>query len=386
MPVLGSGGRILLKRPAPQPCELKYEEFRPDCNSFIFNCPGWWNGDLVCVDSLPISIGGFPSFVEGYASYQESKYFVGPNRDHIFNDNDAFYKNAANECYPDGQCQDAANFYCKNGVGDVPGDDETGGGCYYINIDAFGYVRFYEDKCHAIAGCGSPLDLENVYFDEPIQIYPYGESDYQNARWDCDYDSCYFASGDYEGSDVQDQTTDISICESAPEFDFPVAGTAEYGDADVLPRPYKQWPNPQALCGIREYSLTLDAPSIDTTIVGEKFGEAVKSLVSGGGSFEFFIDRNCFGDDTEDASWMMMNLLFNTEGGCSGAPIETEAWFTVIQGNGCNDCFPPIGGSLYYRANILITQTAVNVRPTELVVGTANFITTGPIKLMQGPA
>ena len=63
---------------------------------------------------------------------------------------------------------------------------------------------------------------------------------------------------------------------------------------------YKEWPSPQALCGIREYSLTLDAPSIDTTIVGEKFGEAVKSLVSGGGSFEFFIDRNCIdGDDTK---------------------------------------------------------------------------------------
>ena len=89
---------------------------------------------------------------------------------------------------------------------------------------------------------------------------------------------------------------------------------------------------------------------------------------------------------TEDASWMMMNLLFNTEGGCSGAPIETEAWFMVIDGNGCNDCFPPIGGALYYRASILITQVAINVRPDTLVVGTATFITTGKIQLLQGPA
>ena len=37
------------------------------------------------------------------------------------------------------------------------------------------------------------------------------------------------------------------------------------------------------------------------------------------------------------------------------------------------------------RANILITQTSVNVRPTELVVGTANFVTTGEIKLLQEP-
>ena len=38
--------------------------------------------------------------VAGYASYQESKYFVGPNRDHIVNDRDVFYKNEPNECYP----------------------------------------------------------------------------------------------------------------------------------------------------------------------------------------------------------------------------------------------------------------------------------------------
>ena len=386
MPVLGSGGRVLLKRPTPQPCELTYEDFRPDCDGFTFNCPGWWNGDLVCVDKLPISIGGYPIFVEGYASYQESKYFVGPNRSHIRNDSDAFYKNEPAECYPAGQCQDDANFYNKNGVGDVPGLDDNGGGCYYVHIDEFGRVRFYDSKCNAIAGCGRPVELSNIWFDDAIQLYPYGEGEYQNARWDCNFNECYVVSGDYMMSDVQDEATSVSICESAPEFDFPVAAFDEYGNADVLPRPYKAQPNPQALCGIREYSLTLDAPSIDTTIVGEKFGEAVKSLVSGGGSFEFFIDRNCLGDDTEDTSWMMMNLLFQTEGGCSGAPIETEAWFMVINGNGCNDCFPPIGGALYYKASILITQTAINVRPDQLVVGTATFVTTGKIQLLQGPS
>lgn len=383
MPVLGSGGRVLFKRPTPQKCELTYEDYRPDCDSFNFNCPGWWSGDLVCLDKLPIIIDGFPVFVEGYASYQESKYFVGPNRTQILNNADIFYKNSSEE-YPDGKFGDDAKFYCKKGVGDVP--EETGGGCYYVHIDEFGKVQFYDSKCNAIAGCGDPIELGNVWFDESIEVYPYGQSDYQNAQWDCDFDSCYIKTGIYAISDVQDEETNVSICASAPEFDFPVAGTADYGDADVLPRPYKEWPSPQALCGIREYSLTLDAPSIDTTIVGEKFGEAVKSLVSGGGSFEFFIDRTCIGDDVEDASWMMMQLLFNTEGGCTGAPIETEAWFNVIEGNGCEDCFPPIGGALYYRANILITQTAVNVRPTELVIGTAQFITTGPIKLMQGPS
>ena len=384
MPVLGSGGRVLLKRPAPPDCELEFGDYLPECNSFVFNCPGWWNGDLVCTDKLPILIDGYPIAVSGYASYQESKYFVGPNRDHIRNDHDVFYKDQPNECYPDDQCQNEAQFYCKNGVGDVPDEGLNGQGCYWVHIDQFGRVQFYNDRCSAISGCGTPVQLAPIWFDEPIRM----ESDYQNARWDCDFDQCGYPNPEeYGNSDVQDNDTDESICLFAPEFAFPVAGFDEYNDADVQPRPFTSWPIPQALCGIREYSLTLDAPSIDTTTVGEKYGEAVKSLVSGGGSFEFFLDRTCLeSETTEDSSWMLMNMLFNTEGGCSDVPIETEAWFLVMDGNGCDNCFPPIGGSLYYRASILITQTAINVRPTEMVVGTASFVTTGPITLLQGPS
>ena len=195
------------------------------------------------------------------------------------------------------------------------------------------------------------------------------------------------SSADYGFSDVQDEETDVSICTSAPEYDFPVADFDEYENADVQPRSNSRFPVPQALCNIREYSLNLDAPAIDTTLVGEKFGENIKSLVNGGGSFEFFIDRACFGDDSEEASWMLLNLLMLTEGGASGAPIETEAWFYLYENPSCNrnTCFPPLGGSLYYKANILITQTAVNVRPDQLIAGTAEFVTTGEIKLIQAP-
>jgi hypothetical protein len=37
---------------------------------------------------------------------------------------------------------------------------------------------------------------------------------------------------------------------------------------------------------------------------------------------------------------------------------------------------------LYYEADILVTQTAVNLRPTEMVAGTAQFVTTGEIRLV----
>ena len=43
---------------------------------------------------------------------------LGPNRDHITAEDHKFYKQAG-EAYPTGKEKDDANFYAKNGVGDV---------------------------------------------------------------------------------------------------------------------------------------------------------------------------------------------------------------------------------------------------------------------------
>ena len=221
--------------------------------------------------------------------------------------------------------------------------------------------------------------------DEAITLYPYGQADYQNASWECIYDNCLLGE-DYSNGDVQDHYTDVSICEDAPSFEKPEANVIEYLNADVQPRPLYTCNNAKVLCDLREYSLTLDAPAVDTTIVGEKFGEAVKSLVNGGGSFEFFVDRACMDTGAESASWEIMNLLFLTEGGGSQQPIAAEAWFYLTSGNdGCATCFPPAAGNLYYKADILITQTAVNVRPTEMIVGTGSIRDDWGDKIAAGP-
>ena len=79
----------------------------------------------------------------------------------------------------------------------------------------------------------------------------------------------------------------------------------------------------------------------------------------------------------------LMQLLLMTEQGC-----KASAQFYVLQR--CGDCGTDpctglIAGDLYYETDLLITQTAINMRPTELVVGTAQFVSTGPIKLKEAP-
>ena len=139
------------------------------------------------------------------------------------------------------------------------------------------------------------------------------------------------------------------------------------------------------MCGIREWTLELDAPSVDTTSVGEKFGEAVKSLVTGGGSVDFFVDKTCCDDETGD-SFVLMQLLLMTE---NGSKAHAEFYLVDRTGDGagcdsgdsCGDC-GALPGSLYYSTDILVTRNAINMRPTDLVAMTGNFVTTGEIKLL----
>ena len=101
-------------------------------------------------------------------------------------------------------------------------------------------------------------------------------------------------------------------------------------------------------------------------------------MVNGGGQMEYFIDRECF-DVDDDNALALMQLLLMTEKGC-----EADAEFWMM-----NEKMNPdlrrnrIGGGLFYAAKLLVTQTAVNVRPTELVAGSARFVTTGDIRLRQ---
>lgn len=374
MAVLGSSGKLLLKREAPPVCLVNPEAVDPEGNILKSLCEGYWTGDHISSDCLPVGDGGFPPGPQGYATYFGGEPYLGPNRSHITSRTDRFYKTPTEE-YPDGQFGDDAQFYAR--TGDVSGGNEITGcvpGDYWIHINPLGQVSFYTSRCKALAGC-SEDQLNLTPTNESFTIAPYGALEYQNAVWQCVY-----GLGEYLFSDGQDTVTLVSICEDAPLYIQPEANDEDYDNANLLPRGGNQGnaaPFWQQLCEIREWNLELSGPSVDTTSVAEKFGNAVKSLVTGGGSTEFYIDRKCF-DDTQDNGISLMKLLLMTEKGC-----QAKAQFWMIDREGCGVDCDIIKGDLYYETDILITQTAVNLRPTEMVAGTATFVTTGEIRLLE---
>ena len=428
MAVLGVEGRVRLRREAPDPLIISSKTLRADIDKFVVNSTDYWSGDEVYIYSeLGLPIRGNCS--DGAAMYADGYWDTGPNREHIDDDSDIFYLtgNAVLEfdnsmiiCadtgvddYVSAEIQDpiilksiceyaptydqpAANtspydnaevqprnlidvgtpndmpFYCGKGQQSAQ---------YFIHRDSLNRLSFYTDYCSAVNG-GDENRVDLVRYDfQSMLIAPAGTENYNNALA-----QCVAAVGDYKFSDARDEVTLESICKFAPDYEKPVPGTAEYDDADLRPRNWIGGFPWVVQCQLKEWALDLDSSAIDSSQVGEKFGENVKSLVTGGGTFDFYIgeaDKCGDGNGTPVDPTYLMQLLLITDKGA-----KADAEFRLMEprelSKCSNTCSPLAQGNLFYKTQILITKIAVNVRATELIVGSASFATSGPIEMNVG--
>ena len=360
MAVLGIEGLVRLRREAPAPLIVSSKTVRADIDKFLVNSTDYWSGDEVYVFAergLPIR----GNCSDGVAMYADGYWDVGPNRTHISSDNDTFYLKGGRN----------APFYCSGG-------DQSGS--YFIHRDTLNRLSLHTDYCSAVNGGDSDrVDLAQYDF-QTMLIAPAGTQEYNDALA-----QCVAAFGDYRFSDARDEATLESICKFAPDYEKPVAGTGEYDDADLTPR---RWIGgfPWVIqCQLKEWSLDLDSSAIDTSQVGEKFGENVKSIVTGGGTFDFFIDGAESGDGSitpVDPTYLMQLLLITDKGAKADAEFRLMA---PREPDICsNNCSPLAQGNLFYKTKLLITKIAVNVRATEMIIGSAAFATSGPIEMNLG--
>lgn len=365
MAVLGVGGKVRLRREAPEPMVLRPGNIDTASNSIYLRSPAFWSGDHITISSangLPVDVddgSNGPDCPDGHAMYFESEWHLGTNRDHITNENDDFYTGTNTD-----------QFYMR--------EEECGlttSQNYYIYRDQLDKVSFYSTRAAALLGRTTDrVQLFKVDFNSLI-ISAVGTTEYNSAITECATDI-----GGYNFSDAQDEVTLDSICDFAPDYEDPPAFITEYDNADLTPRYYVNAGPTGALwmlqCDMSQWSLNMNAPEVDTTSVGEKFGESIKSLVSGGGSIDFYIDRK-HTSNTEQGSTALMQLLLLTEKGCNA---DAEFWM-VDSAEDRTDVMP---GDLYYSTQILITSVAVNTRSTDVIAGSANFVTVGEIALRMG--
>ena len=140
------------------------------------------------------------------------------------------------------------------------------------------------------------------------------------------------------------------------------------------------------LCDIRDWTLELSAPSVDVTGIGGKFGEAVKSLVTGGGDIGYLAERR--DEEGRYDPTALLRLLLLTQHGCKAAAqfwiLEDRLPQGACPGQEPGSCSRLAPGDFYYKADLLVVGTSLNLAAADLVGGAARFVTTGEIRLLIG--
>lgn len=368
MAVLGQGGRLWLRRDAPEALVLGVDAVHLLSNTLLVKDQGYWSGDEVTLTSargLPLLADeAIPACPDGFSAYAGSTWQVGPNRSHIADDSDTFYT------------LDSAPFYVTESV---CGLQTTAS--YFIYRDQLDRISFYTTQAAALRGQKQDrVQLYKVDFGNLI-LAPIGTEDYQNALLEC---SGEIDLGDYNFSDIQDEATLQSLCAFAPDYEGIEAGTGDYANAAVEPLYAIDKPADKGLWTLQTqlsgWVLNLTASEIDTTAVGEKFGDAVKSLVTGGGTVDFLIAReDCSNSESRQAvdSTSLLRLLLLTEKGCKA---DCQFWMIEDQ----RDSLDLLPGDLFYETKLLVTNAAINTQASDLIAGTINFVTVGRVDLKMG--
>lgn len=334
MATLGSGGVVTLEREVPSAIALSRSRLTATgVPKFNIDSPEYDSGMRVTLCSalgLPLDRAGSAGWADspdGHGFYGGAGERLGPATHHRTNDASPFYS----------AFDSVGGFY----------DSESSTGftqffdCY-VHRDELDRLSFYSSEIDAINGQATGLlTLMPIGFGALI-VAPYGA------------DPAYRA----------ELLALASVAAAMP----PADGEAELSTvAEPDPSPWKQ------LCELGAWVLETDPTMLDTTAIGEEFGDSAKSVLRGAGSFNSFIGRSAQVEEYEGEFLLRASLLLR-----KGS--KAKARFRLANQAAGTAKIP---GELYYWTNILIGKAVINTRPREYIGLSVDFVSVGEIKLLH---
>lgn len=128
-------------------------------------------------------------------------------------------------------------------------------------------------------------------------------------------------------------------------------------------------------CELTEWAMDVEAANLDMTAIGETFGEHTKALVRGAGSLQFLVENTV--RDGDQTSMTLLRLVLLTQ-----RNTKASAKFYLYKDR--DPVTPQVGATAYYSCDLLLTNSRINVRATELMTGSTDFVVTGEIGLRFG--
>jgi hypothetical protein len=345
----GSGGTVTLSREWPTPAVVSDERLTQAALLRLeITEPGFWSGDRVILSSplgvpLDITNTGYANCPGGHAIYPGGGLPLGPSRDHC--------STMAAQFYPANM---ADSFYeTPATVGFTPQV------AVWLHRDELDRCTFFRDEISAVNNDGDErIDLEPVDFGSMVIAIEDGANAYRDAL--------AAAAATVAGRALADGEQPLEDLIPLPAV---IASAGTTADA-------RGW---RRQCDLTGWVFETDATNLDSTAIGEEFGEGIKGLIRGAGSFTADVS-NTYGLE-EQAAEVMLKLVLLT-----GKGREATARFLLADGNilhGTADA-PVVARQLYYETQILLGKTSLNVKPREAITLSAEFIATGRIRYTSG--
>jgi len=132
------------------------------------------------------------------------------------------------------------------------------------------------------------------------------------------------------------------------------------------------------LGSVIEYELNTNREAIDVTSLSDAHRQQYSSLITGSGQLTAQWDYKNVADE-ETVNYLMQLVLRTEIGGIFGAKFYLKSEGASPAGG----TFKPtqLNDSLWWEFDALITNSATNFAPGEIIVSTVSFVTTGSIRL-----
>lgn len=132
------------------------------------------------------------------------------------------------------------------------------------------------------------------------------------------------------------------------------------------------------LANVTEYELNTTRETVDITSLSDEHRQQYSSLITGSGRLIAHWDYANVAN--EESVHYLMQLVLRTEiGSAFSGKFYVKAENTVAQSGKFETV--QINDSLWWEFDALVTSSAISFTPDSLIVGTIDFVATGPIRL-----
>lgn len=344
MPVLGVGGVLELRRELPDPVLVSPEGVAPSTNVIDVGTDGFWTGDQVWVwgpVGLPFDLNNdeLPDVRGGWGMFYGSKYLLYGARKTRLSTGASKWFGAE------------APFRAPDIEGLV---DRTELFVYKDELDRLAFYRTFNE-----ALAGDPTNRLKFYAVDFrfLLVAPVGSTGYQERI-----------------APVYPELVEYQFPQDLPHIPLLRVTTAAVPEPDGIDddRPWN------FVAEMEDWSLELDANSVEITALGERFGESTRALVTGGGQLDFYVSRSTNTDEADATA--LARLLITLEKGS-----KAEAVFHVTNKDGLQhqSSYPNDRqkSSVSYHSSILLVTAVTNTSADDVIRGSARFVTVGRVRL-----